>query len=271
MAGRIEDKVALVVGAGSIGPGWGNGKAAAVLYAREGARLFAVDIDGTAAEETRAIIAAEGGRCESFVADAADARQVATAVDACRARFGRIDILHNNVGIAVVGGVADTDEADWDRINAVNLKSVFLACRAVIPSMVAQGGGAIVNISSISGIRSVGVPLAAYAATKAGILGLTMSIATSYARAGVRCNAVLPGLINTPLIHASLAEHYAGGDVERMIAIRDAQVPRGRMGDAWDVAYASLFLASDEARFITGQALAVDGGQTAMCVTPPPG
>jgi len=266
---RLEGKVAIVTGAGSIGPGWGNGKATAVLYARHGALVLLVDRVRVAAEETHGMILGEGGTAAVCQADVAQADQVKAMVALCLEKFGRIDVLHNNVGITVVGGAAEIEEADWDRVLAVNLKSAYLTCRQVIPVMRGQGGGAIVNISSLAGIRSVGVPFAAYAASKAGLVGLTMSIATQYARDHIRCNAILPGFLNTPTVHAALAGHYAAGDVARMIAIRDSQVPTGRMGDAWDAAYAALFLASDESRFITGQALAVDGGQSMVAVLPP--
>jgi NAD(P)-dependent dehydrogenase (short-subunit alcohol dehydrogenase family) len=268
MGERVKDKAVIVTGAGSIGPGWGNGKAAAVLYAREGARVLAVDNREAAAAETKKIIDGEGGSCATFTADVSRNDQVVAMVEACLDTYGRLDVLHNNVGIAVVGGVVDTAEDDWDRVNAVNLKSVYLTCRHAIPHMIAGGAGAIVNISSISAVRWTGVPLAAYAATKAGLHGLSASIAVQYARDGVRCNTILPGFINTPLVRHALADYYSSGDIEKMIEIRDAQVPMGKMGDAWDVAHAALFLASDEARFITGQCLAVDGGQLATCLTP---
>jgi NAD(P)-dependent dehydrogenase (short-subunit alcohol dehydrogenase family) len=265
---RLEGKVAIVTGAGSIGPGWGNGKATAVLYARHGARVLLVDSNRGAAEETLGLIAGEGGVAAVCQADVTKSDQVGVMVASCLERFGRIDVLHNNVGITVVGGAAEIGEADWDRVLAVNLKSAYLTCHQVLPLMCGQGGGAIINISSLAGIRSVGVPFAAYAASKAGLIGLTVSIAAQYARDQVRCNAILPGFLDTPTVHAALAGHYAAGDVARMIRIRDAQVPMGHMGDAWDAAYAALFLASDESRFITGQALSVDGGQSVVAVLP---
>jgi len=262
VADRLKDKVALVVGAGSIGPGWGNGKAAAVLFAREGARIVAADINRAAAEETSAIIRGEGGEAEAVQADVSKADQVRAMVDAAIARFGRIDVLHNNVGIVSLGGPVETTEEDWDRVHDVNLKSVYLACKHVLPLMEKQGRGAIVNISSIAAIRWTGVPYLSYYTTKAAINQLTVAVAMQYATKGIRCNAVLPGLMNTPMVHAALPGHYAGGDAEKMVAIRDAQCPTGKMGDAWDVAHASLFLASDEAKYVTGHCLVVDGGLT---------
>jgi len=262
MAGRLKGKVALVVGAGSIGPGWGNGKAAAVLFAREGANVFAVDVNLEAANETAAIIRNEGHEATAYQADVSKSDQVKAMVDVCLACYGHIDVLQNNVGIVSIGGPVALDEKEWDRVHEVNLKSFFLTCKYVLPHMEARKQGAIVNISSIAAIRWTGVPYLSYYTTKAAINQLTVAVAMEYAAKGVRCNAVLPGLMNTPLIHASLPGHYAKGDAEKMVAIRDAQCPTGKMGDAWDVAHASLFLASDEARYITGHSLVVDGGIT---------
>jgi NAD(P)-dependent dehydrogenase (short-subunit alcohol dehydrogenase family) len=264
MGSRVAGKVALVVGAGSVGPGWGNGRAAAVLYAREGAKVFAVDCNASAAEETARIIAEEGGDCAVFTADASRGEEVAAFVAACGERFGRIDILHNNVGIVEVGGPVEASEESWDHVVAVNQRSMFLTCKQVLPWMERQGGGAIVNISSIAAIRGAGVHYVSYTASKAAVLGLTRSIALQYAPKHIRANAILPGLMNTPMIREPLRAAY-GGDVARMIEIRDRQCPMGHMGDAWDVAHAALFLASDEARYITGVELAVDGGLTLRC------
>ncbi len=265
MAGRLKDKVALVTGAGSVGPGWGNGKAAAVLFAREGAKVLAADIRLEAARETERIIAAEGGLCRAVACDVSKAKEVAATVEACIAAFGRIDVLHNNVGIVEVGGPVETSEESWDRVNDVNLKSMFLTCKYALPHMERQGKGAIVNIASISGIRWTGVPYVSYSATKAAVIHFTRVVALQYARAGIRANSILPGLMNTPMVHASLVGAY-GPSVEEMVEKRDAQCPTGRMGDAWDVAYAALFLASDEAKYITGSELVVDGGLSVSCV-----
>lgn len=264
MAGRLEGRTALVIGAGSIGPGWGNGKATAVLMAREGARVACADINPDAAEETRSLIAAEGGEAIAIACNAAVSADVAAAVAATLKAFGRLDILDNNVGIAVTGGVVELDEADWDRSMAVNVKSMFLGMKHAIPAMLEGGGGAIVNISSIASIRHIGVSYAAYNASKAAVNHLTSVTAVEYAARGIRVNAVLPGLMKTPMVAHSpgLAAAYAQGDVEEMWRKRDAQVPMGHMGDAWDVARAALFLVSDEARYITGHSLVVDGGLT---------
>ena len=262
MGERLRSKVAIVTGAGSSGPGWGNGKATAVLFAREGAKVFAVDVNPAAVEETGQIIEAEGGACTVHQTDVTRADQVQSMVERCVETYGRVDILHNNVGIVEVGGPVEASEESWDRVVAVNLKSMFLTCKHTLPRMVAQGGGVIVNISSIVGIRYLGVPYVSYSATKAAILQLTQTVALEYAEKNIRANSILPGLLNTPMIVEPLKEVYGGGDVEKMIEVRNNQVPMKRMGDAWDVAYAALFLASDEAKYITGAQLVVDGGLT---------
>jgi NAD(P)-dependent dehydrogenase (short-subunit alcohol dehydrogenase family) len=266
MGNRLKDKVAIVTGAGAVGPGWGNGKAAAALFAREGARVFAVDINSEAAEETRDIIVREGGECTAHTADVSRSEDVEAMVGRCLEAYDRVDVLHNNVGILHVGGCVELSEATWDRVVDVNLKSMFLTCKHVLPQMERQGGGAIVNISSITSIRWLGVPYVSYSATKGGVNQLTQSIAMQYARKNIRANSILPGFMNTPMVAKSLAEFYAKGDVEKMIEIRDNQCPMGRMGDAWDVAYAALYLASDEAKYVTGAELVVDGGLTCKAV-----
>ena len=266
MGDRLKDKVAIVTGAGAIGPGWGNGKATAVLFAREGAKVFAVDINLAAAEETKAIIDQEGGESTVHKTDVSRAEEVRDMVERCRETYGCIDILHNNVGIIEVGGCVEASEESWDRANAVNLKSMFLTCKYVLPHMEQQGGGVIVNISSIASIRWLGVPYVSYSATKGAINQLTQSIAIQYAKKNIRANAILPGFMNTPMVAKSLAEFYTEGDLGKMIEIRDNLCPTGKMGDAWDVAYAALFLASDEAKYVTATELVVDGGLTAKCV-----
>src|SRR6201987_4870663 len=261
---RLKGKTALVVGAGSIGPGWGNGRATAVTFAREGAQVFCIDRNGAAAEETVGIIAAEGGKAAAFTADVSRADDVAAMVAACLKAYGRIDVLDNNVGIAETGSVVDVPEAEWDRVFAVNLKSAFLAMKHVIPVMAKQGGGSIINISSIASIRHLGISYVTYATTKAAMNQMTRTTAVEYASSHIRVNAILPGLMKTPMVEhsAGLAASYAKGDVEAMWRARDAQVPMGHMGDAFDVANAALFLASDESRYVTGIELVVDGGIT---------
>ncbi len=261
---RLKGKVAMVVGAGSIGPGWGNGKATAVTFAREGAQVFCVDRNGAAAEETAKIITGEGGQARAFTADVSRAGEVEAMVKACLDSYGRIDVLDNNVGIAEMGSVVDVEESEWDRVFAVNLKSAYLAMKHVIPVMVGQGGGSIINISSVASIRQVGISYVSYGASKAAMNQMTRTTAVEFAPKHVRVNAILPGLMKTPMVEhsAGLAASYAKGNVEEMWKKRDAQVPMGHMGEAWDVANAALFLASDESRYITGIELIVDGGLT---------
>jgi NAD(P)-dependent dehydrogenase (short-subunit alcohol dehydrogenase family) len=263
MSGRLAHKIALVTGAGSAGPGWGNGKATAVLFAREGAAVCAVDVNLAAARETQALIEAGGGRCVAVAADVSQGDSVAAAVSACVEAFGGLDVLHNNVGIVLSGGPVELSEADWDRTAAVNVRSVFLTCKHAIPHMLARGAGAIVNVSSVGGLRWTGLPYVAYAASKAAVLQVTQSVALEYARRNIRANAVVPGLIDTPLVRASLGKAYGDADIDAIVRRRHAQAPMGRMGDAWDVAHAALFLASDEARYITGTSIIVDGGLSA--------
>lgn len=261
MVDRLKDKVVFFSGAGSIGPGWGNGKAAAVAMAREGAAIFALDINRDAVEETADIIRSEGGRVQTAVCDVSKGDQVEAAVAACMAAFGRIDVLDNNVGVIDPGGPEDLTEAQWDRLMAVNVKSIYLTCRHVLPVMVAQGGGSIINISSIASTHSLGYSCVSYSASKGAVNAMTRDIALNYGPKGVRCNSILPGLMNTPLIHkGNVTAVY--GSTEEMVRQRDALVPLGKMGDGWDVAWASVFLASDEAKHITGIEMVIDGGIT---------
>jgi NAD(P)-dependent dehydrogenase (short-subunit alcohol dehydrogenase family) len=267
MGERLAGKVALVTGAGSIGPGWGNGKATSVLFAREGARVIAADIKLAAAEETRGLIDGEGGTCLAVQADVTGAESVASLVKAGIDAFGRIDVLINNVGIVRTGGIVDSSESDWDLVNAVNVKSIYLVCREVIPHMERHGRGAIVNIASIAAHRWTGISYASYSASKGAVVSLSRSIALEFAAKGIRCNSVSPGLMNTPMVHHGLTGAYGGeGDVEHLIRVRSSQCPMGHMGTGWDTAHACLFLASDEAGYITAHDLVVDGGVTAKMV-----
>jgi NAD(P)-dependent dehydrogenase (short-subunit alcohol dehydrogenase family) len=259
---RLEGKRAVVVGAGQTpGSTIGNGRAMALLFAREGADVLCVDRDGSRAEETAAMIAKAGGRAGALEANIVKAGAAQSVIAAARARFGGLDILINNVGIG--GGDAPAhrlEEAAFDRILTVNLKGMWLTIKAALEPMREAGGGAIVNISSLASIA--GGHQLAYEVSKAAVNRLTTSVAQANAGRFIRCNAVLPGLMDTPMAVAGIAS-AAGLDEEKVRQDRNARVPLGRkMGTAWDTAYAALYLASDEARFVTGVLLPVDGGMS---------
>lgn len=260
---RLKDKVAIVVGAGQTpGDTIGNGRATAILFAREGARVVLVDYNLESAIETQALIEAEGGTCISVKADVTRQEDCAGFVRAAVEAYGRVDVLHNNVGIG--GGddeILSLTEDSWDRIMSVNLKGMFLSSRSVLPLMREQRSGSIINISSIAAICST--TIVAYKTSKAGVNALTHQIALENAKYNIRANAIMPGLMNTPMAIEGISK-ARGVPKEDLIRQRDASVPLGgKMGTAWDVAYAALFLASDEAKFITGVMLPVDGGQSA--------
>jgi NAD(P)-dependent dehydrogenase (short-subunit alcohol dehydrogenase family) len=259
--GRMSDKVAIVAGAGSIAEGWSNGKATAVLFAREGAKVFAVDRDIGAANETYDVIRSEGGECTAHQCDVSLAAEVETMVAACLGTYGRIDVLFNNVGMQVVGGPLDVKEDDWDKLMTVNVKSMYLTCRAVIPHMLRQGSGSIINNSSTAGIRFTYANVA-YSASKGAVKQLSQNIGVQYAPKGIRCNSVMPGYIATPRITDRLKRSNPV-DYERKLDERRKAVPSGRLGSAWDVAYGVLYLASDESKFVNATELIIDGGQTA--------
>ena len=265
MAGRLEGKVAIVTGAGSAGPGWGNGRAAAVLFAREGAKVFGVDRDTAAMEETAARIQEEGGTFATGECDVMSGESIAGMVKEAHAKFGRIDILVNNVGGSAKGGPVEMSEEVWDTQIDYNLKSVFLACKHVLPIMVEQGGGAIVNTASTSGLRWTGSAQVAYAASKAGIIQFSRVVAVEYAGRNIRVNTVVPGQMHTPMVETRLAGQRAGGDVQALLEERLRRIPLGFAGDGRDTANAALFLASDEARFVTGTEIVVDGGMSVRC------
>lgn len=260
---RMAGKVAIVVGAGQAAGGTiGNGRAIALLLAREGARVLLVDRDLDSARATQTMIAAEGGESDVALADVTDESSVAPIASRCLDAFGRIDILVNNVGTGVGdGGVTGLDRQVWDTIFAVNVTGMFLTCKHVVPVMRRQGAGAIVNISS--GAAVVASAVVAYKTSKAAVNALTHHLATANFRYGIRANTIMPGLLDTPMaINAHTAAR--GVTADELRAERHASVPlKGGMGTAWDTAYATLFLASDEAKFITGVVLPVDGGQTA--------
>ena len=259
---RLDGKVALVTGCGSIGQGWGNGKAIATLLARQGATVMGVDVNMEAAKGTRDVIAEEGNALAIATCDVTDGAQVDAMIADCIAEFGRLDILINNVGQSEPGTPASMEPDVWERQLQLNLTSAYRTCHSALPVMEAQGTGAIVNVSSVAGLRWVGKDQVGYAAAKAGLMQFSRVTAVAYAAKGIRINCVVPGLVFTPLVRR-LADRYGSGDFEATVAKRHAQVPMGRMGDAWDVAHAALFLASDEARYITGTEIIVDGGLTA--------
>ncbi|MFT4096861.1 MAG: SDR family oxidoreductase [Rhodoblastus sp.] len=260
MAGRLAGKKVLLLGAGSVGDGIGNGRAMAILFAREGADVVGVDLDRAAVEETERLVMAEGRAMHVMTGDATDAADLARIIDEAEITLGRIDILVNNVGGSIPGGPEEITGEQWDAQFRFNVDYVHLSTRIVAPRMARQGGGAIVNISSIAGVRHLGHDLAAYAASKAALQQYTKVAAVRYAPQNVRMNTVIPGLMFTPLVTVRLAGQQAGGDAEALIAKRHAKPPMGRMGDGWDVAYAALYLASDEAKYVMGAEIMVDGG-----------
>jgi NAD(P)-dependent dehydrogenase (short-subunit alcohol dehydrogenase family) len=252
-AGRLAGKVAIVTGAGSRAEGIGNGRAAAILFAREGARILLVDQQQKAAEATLAMIREEGGEAEAFGADVTRRDDCAAMVDAAIGRWGRLDILDNNVGIGGRGTVVEVSEEEWERIMRVNVTGMMLASKHAIPAMVKGGGGAIVNISSISALRPRG--LTAYSASKGAVIALTRAMAIDHAHQGIRVNCIAPGPVYTPMV-------YAGGMSPEVRDRRRNASPLGIEGTGWDIGYAALFLVSHEARYITGVVLPVDGGVT---------
>jgi NAD(P)-dependent dehydrogenase (short-subunit alcohol dehydrogenase family) len=265
MTGRLQDRIAIISGAGCVGPGWGNGRAMAVRFAEEGAKIFAADINADSMLETVERVKAVGGEIETHVSDATDKASVEGMVDACLKRFGGVDILVNNVGGSAKGGPVQLEPEAWERQIQSNLTSVYLSCRTVLPHMAAQNRGAIVNMASTSGIRWTGSAQCAYAATKAGVIQFSRVVAVEYAPQNVRVNTIVPGQLHTPLVEVRLAGQRAGGDVDKLLADRLARIPLGFMGDGRDTANAALFLASDEARWITGTEIVVDGGMSVRC------
>lgn len=273
MGERLSGKIALVIGAGAVAPGWGNGRAIVARFVEEGATVVGSDLDGDALALTKRMVEERTGDKAPFhpvIADATDKDELDRTVGGCVERFGRIDVLVNNVGGSAPGDVVTMSDDVWQQQMERNLNYVFMSMKRVIPIMVKEGGGAIVNLASIAALRFFGPDVAAYAASKAGLIHLSRVTAVKYAPKRVRINTVIPGLMNTPLVTARLAGERAGGDAERLIEARHRQSPMGRMGDGFDVANAVLFLASDEAGYITATELTVDGGLSATCIAPGP-
>ena len=260
MAGRLENKVCLLLGGGSSSPEGGpsNGQAVALTFAREGAKVAVVDMHLEAAQETARQIAAQGGEALALRADVSRHADVQAVVAETVKHYGRIDILYNNVGIEFCGGVVATPEAEWDRVHDVNLKSVFLACKEVVPLMSKQGKGVILNVSSTASLRWAPTEYIAYQSSKAGLNHMSRVMARQYAANGIRCNVIVPGMMDTPHIR-TLYRDKTAEEFAAILAERDARCPMGRQGTCWDVANAALFLASDEASYVSGVLLPVDG------------
>jgi NAD(P)-dependent dehydrogenase (short-subunit alcohol dehydrogenase family) len=269
MGDRLKNKVAIITGAGVVGPGMGNGKATAIIFAREGAKVMAVDINPESAEETKRVIEGEGGECITFQADVSRADDCRKIIETCIEKFGRIDILGNNVALGSHGGPVEISEETWDRVMDVNVKSMFITCKYALTHMEKQGSGVIINISSIAAIRSEPSSLLAYSVSKAGVIALTREVAIQYADKGIRCNAILPGLMKTPRIERYY-KGFWGGNIEEMWRRRDAMSPTGKQGEPWDIAHAALFLSSDDSKYITGTTLIVDGGLAGTMRSWPP-
>lgn len=265
MAGRLSGKVAIITGAGSVGPGWGNGRAAAVLFAREGATVIATDIKLAAMGETAVLLQETGEEHQLELCDVTNGGSIAGLVERVIEQHRRIDVLVNNVGGSLRGGAVEMTEEDWLAQLNYNLTSVFLTCKHVLPVMKAQGGGSIINTASTSGTRWTGAAQVAYAAAKAGVIQFSKVTAVEYAPHNIRVNTVVPGQMHTPMVEVRLAGQRSGGDVEALLAKRQSRIPLPFMGDGRDTAQAALFLASDEARFVTGTELVVDGGMSARC------
>lgn len=262
---RFKSRIAIVTGAGCVAAGWGNGRAMAVRLAEEGAKVLAVDRDQARLDETVSLAGEAAASITTCICDVTDSSSVKAMVQACLQAWGVPDILINNVGGSAAGGPIQLSEQDWDSQIDINLKSVFLTCKHVLPHMVERGSGAIVNVASTSGLRWTGSAQVAYAASKAGVIHLSRVVAVQHAPDGIRVNTVVPGQLHTPMVEARLARQRTGGDVETLLASRVRRIPLGFMGDGRDTASAALYLASDEARFVTGTELVVDGGMTARC------
>lgn len=263
---RLSKKVALVFGGGSAGGEINNGLATSIVYAQAGATVVVVDINDEAVQSALARLRKECATAgvpfegTGIVGDVTSEESISSVVDHVISSYGRIDILHNNVGVARMGGPIEMSLEEWELVMRINLTSAFLTCKFVLPHMITQGSGSIVNVASIGGMRYIGYNYPSYSATKGGMIQFTTNIALQYARKGIRANCVAPGYIESPMMYKQISGNF--NSVEEMVAARNALSPTGKMGDCFDVAYAALFLASDEAKYVNGVCLPVDGGLT---------
>ena len=264
---KLKGRVALILGAGTSAPGISIGKACSMAMARAGAHIAALDLNIEAAAETVKDIQAQGGQATAYAADVSSTEQMQSAIQAVMRDWGRIDILQINAGIGKVGGPEDTTVEDWDRIQKVNVESILIASKLVCPIMIQQGGGSIIGVSSVAGMRYLGYPHLAYSVTKAAVIHFIKMLAQQYAGQGIRANTIVPGLIDTPRIQKNVSKVFdSGGDMEKTRAARDRQVPMGRMGTPWEIASVATFLASDDSSYVTGTEIVVDGGLTGKFV-----
>lgn len=259
---RLDGKVAIVTGCGSIGDNLSNGRAISISLARQGAIVFGLDRNLDSARKTQELIEKEGGSCHVMACDVTQPQEIHSVIQQCIKQAGRLDILVNNVGESQPGDPLTMSLNVWEQQFDLNVKSAFLTMKQVLPTMIEQGQGSIINISSVAGIRYIGKPQVAYSASKAALMQMSKTTAVIHASKGIRVNCVLPGLMHTALIDR-LAEKYAQGNTQNFIEHRNNQIPTGKMGSAWDVAHAVVFLASDEAHYINGTEIIVDGGFTA--------
>lgn len=264
---RLKGRVALILGAGTSAPGVSIGKASSIAMACAGASVAALDFNLAAAQEVTQEITAFGGTAIDYQADVANFVAMQTAIERVMQDFGRIDILQINAGIGRVGGPAETSLEDWDRIQKVNVESILIAAKLVAPIMAKQGAGSIIGVSSVAGMRYLGYPHLAYSVTKAAVIHFIKMLAQQYASQGIRANTIVPGLIDTPRIQKNVAKVFdANADMDKTRRARDQQVPMGRMGTPWEIAAVATFLASDDASYITGTEIVVDGGLTGKFV-----
>jgi NAD(P)-dependent dehydrogenase (short-subunit alcohol dehydrogenase family) len=260
MAGRLAGKAAVVTGAGSVGPGWGNGRATAVLFAREGASVAVVDRDPAAAAETARLIEDKGGSCVVLEADVTDAASVTAMAERCLSALGRLDVVQHNVGGSIIGGPVEMSVDDFRAQLDLNLTSAFIVAKSVLPAMEARGAGVMTYVGSIGGMRHLGHDHVGYSASKAGLVQFARQLAVRYGPRGIRVNTIIPGMIDTPLLEHRVSKQKGRADLATLRKEAQTRVPLGRRGEAWDVAYAALFLASDEAKYVTGTEILVDGG-----------